>query len=350
MKTSRVKPGTLAQLRHMTKGGLQELRIAIRYIAIVLFLSVASPLSLSGQTPPCGVAFFHSSDGPKTDERFLSASPEVVKQDILKALPALGYVVRKDQGLHIEAIQDLKLLNSIWLEDEDAGFRRSDGTIVSGPVVVDIKEANQAGTQGSQLSVEFRTGFLGHKGSNAGPLAAETECLVKLLGTNDPSKNPRGDAPEKSSAPRAIALPAGTPMKVLLFAPMYSKDYKKDHVGRPIQFEVAEDVVVDGATVFRRGALAVGHLTDFKNAGGYGRHATLEFTFDTATGMDGQKIPVTGEIQQIKGGRTSDQLQSTARAQLALGWLIKGADILVRAGTEYDLEVSGQSLIQTGAN
>ena len=326
------------------------MRTAIGFIAIVLFLAIVSPLSLRAQTPPCGVAFLLSSDGPKTDERFLPASPEVVKQDILKVLPALGYVVRKDQGLHLEAIQDLKLLNSIWLEDEDAGVRRSDGTIVSGPVVVDIKEANQAGTQGSQLSIEFRTGFLGHKGSNAGPLAAETECLVKVLGTHDLSKNPRGDPLEKSSPPRAVQLPAGTPVKVLLFSPMYSKEYKKDKIVRPIQFELAEDVVVDGATVFRRGALAVGHLTDFKNAGGYGRHATLEFTLDTATAVDGQQIPVTGELQQIKGGRTSDQLQSTAKAQAALGWLIKGADIFIRAGTEYDLEVSGQSLVQTGAN
>jgi len=312
-----------------------------------LFLAIVSPLSLRAQTPPCGVAFLHSSDGPKTDERFLPASPEVVKQDVLKVLPALGYVVRKDQGLHIEAIQDLRLLNSIWLEDEDAGFRRSDGTIVSGPVVVDIKEASQAGTQGSQLSIEFRTG---RKGSNAGPLAAETECLVKVLDTNDLSKNPRGDPLEKSSPPRAIPLPAGTPVKVLLFSPMYSKEYKKDKTVRPIQFELAKDVVVDGATVIRRGALAVGHLTDFENAGGYGRHATLEFTFDTATAVDGQQIPVTGEIQQIKGGQTSDQLESIFRKQLALGWLMKGADIFIRAGTEYDLEVSGQSLIQTGTN
>ena len=326
------------------------MRTAIGSIAIVLLLAIVSPLSLRAQTPPCGVAFLLSSDGPKTDERFLPASPEVVKQDILKVLPALGYVVRKDQGLHIEAIQDLKLLNSIWLEDEDAGVRRSDGTIVSGPVVVDIKEASQAGTQGSQLSIEFRTGFLGHKGSNAGPLAAETECLVKVLGTNDLSKNPRGDPLEKSSPPRAIPLPAGTPVKVLLFSPMYSKEYKKDKIVRPIQFELAEDVVVDGATVIRRGALAVGHLTDFKDSGGYGRHATLEFTFDTATAVDGQQIPVTGEIQQIKGGRTSDQFESIAKKQLALGWPIKGADIFIRAGTEYDLEASGQCLIQTGTN
>jgi hypothetical protein len=342
----------MAQLRVIDQRGLQKLRTAIGFIAIVLFLAIVSPLSLRAQTPPCGVAVLQSSDGPKTDERFLPASPEVVKQDLLKVLPALGYIVRKDkdQGLHIEALQELQRVHSLRQTSAEAGGRGIDAGIISGPVVVDIKEANQSGTQGSQLSIEFRAGFMGHKGSNAGPLAAETECLVKLLGTNDPSKNPRGDSSEKSSPPQAIKLPEGTPVKVLLFAPMYSKDFKKDNVGRPIQFEVAEDVVVDGATVFRRGALAVGHLTDFKNAGGYGRHATLEFTFDTATAVDGQQIPVTGEIQQIKGDRTSEQLQSTAKAQPALGWLIKGADILVRAGTEYDLEVSGQSLIQTGTN
>jgi hypothetical protein len=105
-----------------------------------------------------------------------------------------------------------------------------------------------------------------------------------------------------------------------------------------------------GDPVFRRGALATGHLTDFKTAGGFGRHATLEFTFDTATAVDGRQIPVTGEIQQIKGGRTADQLQSISRNEMAVGFLVKDADILVRAGTEYDLEVSTQSLIQTGAN
>ena len=303
-----------------------------------------------GQTPPCGVAFLRSSDGPKTDERFVPASPEVVKQDLLKALPALGYIVRKDQGLHVEALQDIRLLESIWQTSADAGARRSEATIISGPVSADIRETSQAGTQGSQLSIEFRTPPLGRKGSNAQPLAAETECLVKLFGSNDPSKNPRGAAQEQNSPSRAIKLPEGTPMKVLLFAPVYSKEYKKNNIGRPIQFEVAEDVTVDGATVFRRGALAAGHLTDFKTAGGFGRHATLEFTFDTATAVDGQQIPVTGEIQQIKGGRTSDQLQSIAKSEGAVGWLVKGADILVRAGTEYDLEVSGQFLIQTGAD
>jgi hypothetical protein len=268
----------------------------------------------------------------------------------LKALPALGYIVRKDQGSHVDALQDLQLLNSIWQTSADAGARRTDATIVSGPVSADVSQSSHDGAQGSELAIEFKTGLMGHKGTNAQPLAGETECLVKLLGTNDPSKNPRGEPLDKTNPPRAIQLPQGTLVKVLLSAPMYSKEYKKGNLGRPIQFQVAEDVVVDGAVVFRRGALVLGHLTNFKNAGGYGRHATLAFTFDTATAVDGQQVPVTGEPEQFKGGRTSQSLESTAIAEPAIGWMIKGADVFIRAGTGYNLEVSGQSTIQPGAN
>lgn len=322
------------------------MRTTIRYFSLALFLTVASPLLLMAQIPPCGVATLRSSDGPKTDERFIPAPPEVVKEDFLKALPALGYVVRKDQGLHIEAIQDIRLLQSIWEPSADAGVRKSDANIISGPITADIREASQGGTQGSQLSIEFKTGFLGHKGSNAEPLAAETECLVKLLGASDPEKDPRGDPLEKSSSPGAIQLPAGTPVKVLLFTPIYSRDYKKGNIGRPIQFVVAEDVVVDGTTVIRRGALALGHMTDFKHAGAFGEHATLEFTFDTATAVDGRQIPVTGETQQFKGGKTAASLEAAANKQPVVGWLIKGTDVFIRAGTEYDLAVSGPPVVR----
>lgn len=339
-----------ASWRLLTKGWLQKLRIAVRYIAIGLFSALASSLSLSGQTPPCGVAILRSSDGPKTDDRFIPASPEIVKADLLKALPALGYVVRKDQGLHVEALQDLQRLESIWETSADAGASRADAAIVSGPVSVEISEASHDGSQGSQLSIEFKSGFMGHKGSNAEPLAAETECLVKLLGTNDPSKNPRGESSQNSGPPRDLKLTSGTLMKVLLSAPVYSKEYKKGDIGRPIQFQVAEDVVVDGATVFRRGALATGHLADLKKAGGYGRHATLAFTFDSATAVDGQQIPVTGEIEQFRGGRTEESLESTAKTEPALGWMIKGADVFIRAGTGYDLAVTADSSIRTGAD
>lgn len=326
------------------------MRTAIRSIAIGLLSALASSFSVSGQTPPCGVAVLRSSDGPKTDDRFIPASPEIVKADLLKALPALGYVVRKDQGLHVEALQDIQRLESIWETSADAGASRADAAIVSGPVSVEISEASHDGAQGSQLSIEFKTGFMGHKGSNAEPLSAETECLVILLGTNDPSKKPRGEPSEDSGPPRDLKLTRGTLMKVLLSAPVYSKEYKKGDIGRPIQFQVAEDVVVDGATVLRRGASVLGHLTDFKKAGGYGRHATLAFTFESATAVDGQQIPVTGEIEQFRGGRTEESLESTAQTEGAVGWLIKGADVFIRAGTGYDLAVSADTSIHVGVN
>ena len=153
------------------------MRTTIRYTAFVMFLSVASPLLLVGQAPPCGVAILHSSDSPKTDERFLPASPELVKQDVLKALPAFGYVVRKDQGLHVEALQDIRLLDSIWQTSADAGARRSDAAIVSGPVFVDIKEANQAGAQGSQLSIQLGRPLWAVKAPTPGPSLRKQNAL-----------------------------------------------------------------------------------------------------------------------------------------------------------------------------
>ncbi len=326
------------------------MRTPIRFIAVVVYLCVGCPLVARAQTPPCGVAVVLSSDGPKLDERFLAASPEVVKQDFLKALPSLGYVVRKDEGFHVEAIQEIQRVHGLRETSADTGSKSIDGGIISGPVSADIKESTQDGTTGSQLSVEFKTGLLGHKGSNAGPLAAETACLVKLFGANDPVKDPRGNPQEKAATQRGVTLPAGTPVKVLLFAPMYSKDYKKNNAAKPIQFMVAEDVVVDGAPVIRRGALATGHLTDFKSSGAYGRHATLAFTFDTATAVDGQQVPVAGADQEVAGGKSSERLKQTADVEWALGWMIKGADVLIRAGTGYDLQVSTASVIQAGSN
>lgn len=60
---------------------------------------------------------------------------------------------------------------------------------------------------------------MGHKDFNARPLGAEPECLLKLLGTNDPPNNPQGCAPGKRSTPRGIQVPEGTRATVLLFAP-----------------------------------------------------------------------------------------------------------------------------------
>jgi len=204
--------------------------------------------------------------------------------------------------------------------------------------------------QGAHLRVEFhKNAFRGRVGSDAyaHPLVEETSCLAKTLSTNDPSANPRGPNVKVAGALQPVALAEATPIKVLLRDPLYSKKLGKNTGGQAVQFEVADDVTVNGAVVIRRGALATGHFTKLSKAKGYGRQAEVDFAFDSATAVDGQEISVTGAGEKARGGRTDDTL-STALMLPALGWLAKGNEAFIRAGTSYDLEVSGNHTVQAG--
>jgi hypothetical protein len=316
---------------------------------LYLFLLVVIDYRLLAQIPPCGVAIVHS-EGPKTYEQFVAAPPEQVKVALLKALPSVAAKVHKDEGLHIEADTDNEILGSIRQINSDAGVRGSSAGLAFGSLIIDIREATQDGAKGSMLRIKYEKPFMGaasNRGNNAQPLAEETACLAKLLSTNDPAKNPRGLALENGGIPHSVALPEGTMLKVLLRDALYSKDLNKNSAGQTIQFEVAEDAVVDGSTLVRRGALATGHFTDVTKARGYGRNAEVGFVFDTATAVDGQGIPITDEGEKAKGGR-SNQTAAVALILPTLGWLVKGSDVFIPAGTIFEVESSGQHTVQIG--
>jgi len=307
-----------------------------------LFLLVAVIARLGAETPPCGIAVVRP-EGSNVDERFVPAPPEQVKFALLRALPALASKVDKDDGFHIEAKTDIELWQIAARRNIDAGVRGSRGAW--GTFIVDIRQATQDEVRGALLHIEFhKNAFRGHAGSdgNAHPLAEETACLAKLLSSNDPASNPRGlENAKETGSPHAVTLPDATPVKVLLRDPLYSKKLEKNSAGQTVQFEVAEDVVVDGAVLVRRGALAIGHFTKVDKAKGYGRHADVEFVFDVATAVDGQTVPVTGAAEKARGGRTNNTFDFGV-----LGLFAKGNEALIRAGTAYDLEVSGQHTIQ----
>ena len=143
-------------------------------------------------------------------------------------------------------------------------------------------------------------------------------------------------------------MPDATPLKALLRDPLYSKKLKKDVAGQTVQFEVAEDVVVDSAVLIRRGALATGHFTDVEKTKMGGHHAEIAFVFDKVTAVDGQSIPVSGLSEEAKGGRHGDRWANVAQAG-AFGFLAKGTDALIPAGTSYDLEVTCQHAVQGGS-
>ena len=321
----------------------------MRRFLYFLLLS-AIPCRLRAETPPCGIAVIQT-EGPKIGERFVAAPPEQVKVAVLKALPALASKLHKDEGFHLEAETDKEIYFILKRMNKDSGVRGMySGLGAFGTLRIDIREATQDEVKGSLLHIEFhKNAFVGRMGKEGypQPLAEETVCLVKLLSTNDPATNPRGLESKDIAPPRAVALPEGTPLKVLLRDPLYSKQLAKDSAGQAIQFEVAEDLVVDGVAVVRRGALVTGHFTKIEMAKVYGRHGEVQFVFDTATAVDGQKIPVTGADEKARGGRHNDTA-ATFIMSPALGWIAKGNEAFIRAGTAYDVEISGQHTVQTG--
>lgn len=316
---------------------------------LYLFLMVVTLCRLSAQIPPCGIEVVRAG-GTKLDERFIAAPPEQVKMDLLKALPAIASTVHKDEGFHIESRTDADLQQSVMRTNHDMGVRGLTAGMPSGDLFIDIQDATQAGVKGTLLHIKYEVprGFGNdRKVYTALPLGEETACLVKVLSVNDPAKNPRGLAIENGGTPHSIALPEGTPIKVLLRDALWSKSLAKNSTGQTIQFEVAEDVVLDGSTLVRRGALATGHFTEMAKAKGYGRNAEVQFVFDTATAVDGQAIPITDEGEKVKGGR-SNQIVSTALMYPTLGWLAKGSEVLIRAGMTYEVETVGQHTVQAG--
>ena len=317
---------------------------------LYLFLLVIVPCYLPAETPPCGVAIIRT-QGPKVDERFVPAPPDQVKSALLKALPAVDGRVVKEKGFHIEAKTDMGLRQVEFRENRDAGVRgRTAGWGALGEFKIDLSPATQDEVKGALLHIEFhKNAFVGRMGSDgyALPLAEETTCLVKLFSTNDPVANPRGLELKDAGPPHPVTLPDATPLKVLLRDPLYSKKLEKDSAGQTVPFEVAEDVVVDGVTLIRRGALAKGHFNHVEKTKRAGRHAEIGFAFDSVTTVDGQEIPVSGASETARGGRHSDTMSNLAQAGL-FGLLAKGTDVFIRAGTAYDLEISGQHTVQAG--
>jgi hypothetical protein len=320
-------------------------RKQIALSAIVIALACAC----LAQTPPCGKAIVQT-EGPKVYEQFIPAPPEQVKGALLKAIPALGVKVHKDEGLHVETQDDTGLRQAVAQVNKDSGVRgRTVGLGAMGKILVDIQETTQGSERGSLLHIEFhKNGFVGRMGGEGypKPLAEETACLVKLLATNDPVRTPRGEELHQTSPPHPVSLPEGTALKVLLVAPLYSKKLEKKG-GETIPFEVAEDVIVADVIVVRRGALATAHMTEVQKAKVAGRHAELDFVFDSVTAVDGQSIPIKAEDEKTRGGRHNETVHNVMVSP-AFGWIAKGSEALIRAGTAYDVEVAGQHTVQTG--
>jgi hypothetical protein len=176
------------------------------------------------------------------------------------------------------------------------------------------------------LHIEYHKNALKGRIGNeryATPLANEVECLAKSLvppgRLQTGSTSAGGEGTETT-----VTVPEGTIVKLVLRDPIYSKELRKGKTPPAIMFEVAEDVLVDGAAAFRRGASGTGQFLEIKNPRGYKRHAEIEFEIENATAVDGSTVKLSGAADKSRGGRSDEVLQTVLFTSPAFGWVVKG--------------------------
>ncbi len=127
------------------------------------------------------------------------------------------------------------------------------------------------------------------------------------LGLSRPNLLPSGDATKAMARSAALGVflavafgtsqlwaqnrvPAGTLVRVKLHYDLTTENVEK---GDRLEFDVVDDVVVDGRVVIRAGAAAWGRVLEVKGAGKKrAKNAEVQFRFETVRSVDNQEIPI----------------------------------------------------------
>jgi hypothetical protein len=341
-----------------------------RVVTMWILMTLVGAAAVAAQTGPCGRTLVVVTPADKAqEERFLPAPPQHVKDSIVRALPAVGAQLKKADGLKMEGASQQGLMQAWGTTNSAAGAggRLRAGTVL-GNWNIELRPETRDGVDGTNVRIVFKKpavlGAAGNSSRGATQLMEEVDCLSRLLSRTDPSVEPRGGvgAPAASES-RAVVLPEGTPLRLVLRERLFSGDFKGKKGDTPTQvvFEVADRVEIDGVVVIRKGALGVGHITQAKAAGHGGKGAAMVFEFDEVTAADGQTVGITGLTERREGVsfvvRTPELPPPTGWADVvgagaAVGTSLivqaffKGTEVVIRAGTTFEVETRGRPAIR----
>ena len=129
-------------------------------------------------------------------------------------------------------------------------------------------------------------------------------------------------------APDEIVVTEGTPISVTIAKEVTSKEAKPND---PVDFTVAEDLVINGQTIVRKGTPAVGSVINAEKGGYMGKSGKLAVQVESTTTSDGQRL----KLRAAKGREGDDKTMSTmALSMISPAFLFrKGSEAKIVAGT-----------------
>lgn len=151
-------------------------------------------------------------------------------------------------------------------------------------------------------------------------------------------------APAVIPALSGFGIEDGTPIKLRLTRNLSSATDKK---GDTVDFEILEDVSVQGVIIAPRGGVAWATITDAEPKRRMGRGGKLDVNIDTLRLKDGEKIPLRavkdnkggGHVGAMTGAMVATSIVFFPAAPLFL--FMHGKDIDIPKGTEVTAYVAG---------
>lgn len=144
----------------------------------------------------------------------------------------------------------------------------------------------------------------------------------------------------------SVEIPRSTLVKIELRTPLNSAT---DVVGKPVEYRVVQDVVINNRVVIPAGSTGWGQVSAVERAGRLGKDGYVRVDFRSVPAIDGSGVPVEMGEKAFQTNRSSvDGAAAASMAGVLLlgpigligGYFVQGQDTSVAAGTQFFVEVS----------
>jgi len=159
-----------------------------------------------------------------------------------------------------------------------------------------------------------------------------------------PAPQPQSTGSSNFTSAKGFVLEDGTPVKLRLNRNVSSADAQ---VGEGVDFEVLEEVSVNGVTVIPKGGRAMGTVTEAQPKRRMARGGKLDMNVDSVRLADGEKTALRA-VKEAKGGGHTGAMTAGIVVTGLLVWpaapfflFMHGKDVTVPKGAEITAYING---------
>lgn len=161
----------------------------------------------------------------------------------------------------------------------------------------------------AELALKEKEAELARREAELAKATSRPSSSSKPSSGGSASKPSSSSTASKPAGPRTYTVAAGTSISAQLPAELSTKTAK---VGDRISANLTSDIVVDGRTIAKAGALLQGQVTEvISGSNKIGGTPKISLAFDNLTLADGSDAPVSGRLTQVS--EKSDTARDTAK-------------------------------------